>query len=251
MNHKKAHNNNAIFIEFFSSLKKLSILIILFLFIFTAAVSAQEVKTRLEVRLPVQYERQKEIINYGPPQTQKASAINFGIDALIKFQFVKVTVSGGVGYFRNRFNIKRPYDHTLLNRGRDSLAILTTTFNYTYSLLRFPLGIEYPLVNKKNMNVSIGLEYFLNFSFKQKYNGGKPFKNANNSHYDWKFYGNSSQLFISFLIDQNKKHSIYVQPYIRLLNTYNEDLYLFERNPETNKKKFDAFGLAFKCDINL
>ena len=69
-------------------------------------------------------------------EIQKANTINFGLDALIKLKMEKISLFAGMGYFRNRFNIKRGYDHQALNAGMDSLPIGTDTKNYNYSFIK-------------------------------------------------------------------------------------------------------------------
>ena len=166
------------------------------LFFSEGIVYAQNLNVILSVRFPIQYEIQKEEITYGPHETQNASAVNFGIDVLASSNISKLVLFTGLGYFKNKINITRPYDHQLLNAGNDSLSILTRTKNYTYSLIRVPLGIEVPLFKKQNFTLSTGVEHQFSFCFKQKYNGGKPFEDAKDSHASFRYFGNNFQFFI-------------------------------------------------------
>lgn len=181
-----------------------------------------------------------------------ATQLNWGIDLLIeKYLTNKLSVYIGAGYFRNKFNFKRQYDHQLLNNGRDSIPIGTSTNNYMFHLLRFPIGANYQILKKNKYDFILGLENVVNFSFQQIYNGRKAFPEATNKYKGFNYYGNTVLLFAG--ISKHVSHSSLLQlgPYLRLLNIYKrKDLFLYESNRKPYIRAFDAVGLSLKYAFN-
>ncbi len=178
-------------------MKNISVLLLL-LSLFKFSFS-QRTDIQLQVRLPLQLDMQKAEITWPfGTQIQKATSINFGLDALIKLKFEKLSLFTGVGYFRNRFNIKRGYDHQALNAGMDSLPIGTDTDNYNYSLLRLPIGLNFEILRTTKANYNIGAEFLNNFSFRRKYNGRLPFEGANRVYNGFNYFGNSAIKHLTF-----------------------------------------------------
>ncbi len=184
---------------------------------------------------------------------QSATQMNLGIDLLSEKRIHNNwSVYAGIGYFRNKFNFKRAYDHQLLNIGRDSLPVGTTTSDYTFHLLRLPIGISYQLLKKSRYNFNIGIENIINFSFLQVYNGQKPFPDANNKYSRFGYYGNSIHLFCRISRQVSPNSLIQIEPYVRLLNRYKrEDPFLFENNSKPYTRTIDAIGLSFKYSTNF
>ncbi len=234
---------------FFYALKKVMKKIILFLlFILFSAISfSQTKKLSIQVRLPIQLDFQKaEIIFPLRTEIKKANTMNFGCDALLKYEFSKFSFHSGIGFFRNRFNIKRPYDHQALNIGVDSLPIGTYAFDYNYSLLRLPIGASFTFLENKKMNFNIGFDFLNNFSFKRRYNGRVPFEGANTVYNGFNYFGNSLNLFLSL---SNK--SFEVEPYVRIYNNYKKDRFLKENENEKITRYFDAIGLSIRYSFKL
>lgn len=226
-------------------MKKITLLL-LFMCFLTISFS-QSSKVQLQLRLPIQLDMQKaEIVLPLRIDEQKASTINFGLDVLIKYKIKKYSFYTGIGYFRNRFNIKRGYDHQALNIGTDSLPVGTDTKNYDYSLIRIPLGFTYEVLRNKNINVNVGAEFFNNFSFRRKYNGRLPFDGANTVYNGFNYFGNSLNFFLSL-----SKKNIEFEPYLRLYNSYKKDRFLKELETEKTTRYFDAIGISFRYSFTL
>lgn len=212
----------------------------------------QNNKFSAKLRVPVQIEFQKEDVDvaFNSPNYTKATAINYGIDVLAEKQLAKkINAYIGVGYFRNRFNIRRFYDHQQLNTGIDSIPISTYALNYIYHLIRFPLGTTYNIGAVRKTMCKIGGEFIFNYSFKRTYNGGTPFPNANNKISEFKYSGNSIILFTCFVIPVNNQKTFELEPYIRIYNSHKKDEILFENPSQTISHIFDAFGISFKYSL--
>lgn len=179
--------------------------------------------------------------------------LNWGIDLLREKKILnKCSLYFGIGYFRNKFNFKRAYDHQLLNSGTDSLPIGTSTNNYTFHLLRFPIGISYQLLKKNKYDFNLGIENVINFSLQQVYNGGKPFVGANDKYSRFSYYSNSVFFFGRISRRLSKNSFLQIEPYIRLLNIYKrKDPFLYESNSEPYKRIFDGMGLSLKYATNF
>ena len=209
----------------------------------------------VSIRLSLQSDFQKADFKDSqfPYQFKKhsATALNWGIDLLKEKNISnRWSVYVGAGYFRNKLNFKRAYDHQLLNAGRDSLPIGTSTSDYSFHLFRLPIGVSYGLVKKNKYNFSLGLENAVNFSFQQVYNGEKPFPDANNKYSIFKYYGNTVLFFLRFSNYINQNSLLQIEPYVRLLNIFKrKDLFLFESNSNPYVRTFDGIGLSLKYSI--
>ena len=224
---------------------KKATLLLLFIYLFKSSFS-QTTKIQLQVRLPIQLDMQKaeETFTWGT-KVHKANTVNFGLDALIKYKVEKFSFYTGIGFFRNRLNIKRGYDHQALNIGRDSLPIGTNTKNYNYSLLKLPLGLIFEILRTKKVHYSIGAEFINNFSFRRKYNGAIPFEGANTVYNGFNYFGNSVNLFTSI-----SKKNIELEPYVRIYNIYKKDRFLKENENEKITRYFDAIGISILYSFN-
>ncbi len=226
-------------------MKKIFLLLV-FIFSFFHLL-CQTKKLHLQVRLPLQVDLQKaEIIYPLRTEEQKATAVNFGLDALVNYQLNKFSIYTGVGFFRNKFNIRRAYDHQALNVGRDSLPIGTNTDNYIYSLLRLPIGTSFTFMENKKMNLKVGADFLNNFSFRRKYNGRVPFEGANTVYNGFAYFGHSLNFFVNL---SNK--FIEIEPYARVYHRYKKDRFLKENENETITRYFDAIGLSIRYSFNL
>lgn len=224
-------------------------------FLFISFARAQENSLSIVLRIPIQVEFQKEIIKSASislQKEQKATVLNYGIDAIVqKTVFQQISLYAGVGYFRNKFDFKRFYNHQLLNIGRDSIPLGTSTRNYVYNFLRFPIGMIYQIKTTRKNLCQIGGEIIFNYSFEKIYNGGKPFPEANNKISDFQFSGNSLILYATIAIHVNGSSFLELEPYLRIYHTYKKDKVLCEIPSESKKTSFDALRLMIKYSLNL
>ncbi|MDQ6843299.1 MAG: hypothetical protein M3Z92_02955 [Bacteroidota bacterium] len=180
-----------------------------------------------------------------------ATQLNYGIDLLIdKYLTDKLSVYIGAGYFRNKFNFKKFYDHQLLNIGTDSIPLGTATRNYIYNLIRFPLGVAYTIISTKKKTYKIGAEIIFNCSFQKIYNGGKPFPSANNKLSKFQYSGNTINLFATVAIPINSNLFFEIEPYVRLYDTFKKDKVFYENPSENITHNFDALGLSLKYSFS-
>lgn len=212
---------------------------------------AQVNKTLFSIRISAQSDFQRATFKNRFPyelKEHKANQINWGLDLLSDKRISnKSNVYFGIGYFRNKFNFQRAYDHQLLNSGRDSFPIGTATYDYTFHLLRIPIGLSFLIQEKNKYNFSLAIEHAINFSFQQIYNGQKPFPEANNKYSRFKYYGNSVLLLAPISKHFSENSQIGIEPYVRLLNIYQrKDAILFENESKPYSRFFDAIGVSIK-----
>ncbi len=181
------------------------------------------------------------------------TTVNWGADLLIgKEMLINWNVYIGIGYFRNKFNFKRAYDHKLLNPGTDSIQLGTSTTDYVFNLLRIPIGINYIISKKDKYKIDMGIENVFNFSLQQVYNGAKPFPNSNNKYSKFKYYGNSILVLVRISKEVYRNSYLILSPYIRILNIYKrKDPFLFEHNSTPYSRSFDATGISLIHSFNL
>lgn len=236
--------------------KKLPVLILLLLalssVLFKNTLLAQRKEIFFSARVSVQSDFQKaDFKDISFPYDYKrhsTTTINFGIDALLEKEITKrITAYVGAGYYRNKFTFSRFYDHRLLNIGTDSIPIGTGTRNYTFHLLRCPVGIYYQLTKINKYALNFGLENIVNFSFLQVYNGAKPFPDANNKLSKFQYFGNSILVNINIVKKNSQNSFLQFGPYLRLFNSYKrKDPILFDYADKNYSRCFDAIGLSIK-----
>lgn len=213
----------------------------------TTTLTAQTNNLKLHIRIPIQYEQQKANIStpFGVREAQ-ANAINFGTDILLAYTVKKINFYGGIGYFRNRFNIRREYDHRALNAGSDSIPLGTEALYYTYSLLRIPTGFTHSVLKQGNTQVLLGVEHVFNFSFRRKYNGAVPYSGARNTNTQFSYFGNCANVVVNLKVQQMEFGA-----FIRVLNSYKKDRFLKENEDETVIRYLDAFGISVLYSFKL
>ncbi len=205
---------------------------------------SQNQSTGFSIRVPIQVENQKAHVTYGPDKTVRATTLNFGVDVLFNLHLnSKFIFNAGLGYFRERFSIERPYDHIALNPQTDSLLELLKTSYYDYDLLRMPISVQYVIVEHKILMVKAGIEYISSFSFRNKYNGKKPFPTAVNTVNDLRFFSHSLNLIASLNFKINDHRQFEITPFLRMLNSYKKDRFLYENSHENVNRYFDALGV--------
>jgi len=220
------------------------------LFICSSIVRAQQLD--LTLRAPLQFESQREEITYGPHEIQKSTAFNFGMDALLGIHLSqKVKVGLGLGYFRDRFAISRPYNHELLNLGFDSIPDILKTRTYDYNLLRTPISIKYTISKNSTNSFSLGFEYIPAFSFSSSYNGAVPYPGAKTTAHGFKFFSHSLNLSATISFQLKNSTTIGIEPYCSVLHIYRNDRILYTDESQFENRSFDAFGIGFFFTLNL
>jgi len=226
-------------------------------FFFSSRAYSQQIGPQFSIRLNLQSDFQNEKfkdVQYPfEYKNHSATQFNWGFDFLAEKEFYKNFYGSiGVGYFKNKFNFQRAYNHLILNPGTDSVSIGTSTYNYTYNLIRFPFGISYQIKKNGDVSIRVGIEDCINFSFDQVYNGTKPFPGANNKIKKIDFFGNAILLFGLFTKSMSKNQFLKVQPYVRVVNLYaNNKEILYENNSNNFLKTTDAVGVSIIFSVNF
>ncbi len=225
------------------------------LFLLANSLFGQSDKLLISTKVSLQSDFQKatfKSVNF-PFENKEYSAtsLNWGIDILVEKGIPdNLSFYAGIGYFKNKFDFIRAYDHKLLNGAADSIPIGTSTKDYTFHILRFPIGITYRLIKKGKYSFNIGLENLINFSYQQVYNGRKPFPEANNKYSDFKYYGNSILLFGRISKQVSQSSFLQLEPFVRVSNIYKrKDPFLFEDNTKPYSRFFDAIGLSLRYSL--
>jgi hypothetical protein len=224
----------------------------LFLLLFSmSAGTAQTRKISFVVRVPVQLDFQKVQVHSAWGQEQKNTGVNFGINGIAMFG-ISNQLSGfaGIGYFRERFNIMRAYDHGELNPGRPIPLFLLYTDQYDYHLLTLPAGISYALT-KKRSSVSLGVEYIPGFRFFSSYTDQQHFQDENTSQSGFSFFSHQVNMSVTIPLTVGSSHRFSLQPFVRLLQTYKKDPALYENENGTYTRMLNAVGVSFNYHFSL
>ena len=135
--------------------------------VFKANAQTQTNKNALVISVPLIWNN-SELID-DAPNIKTGNAISYGIN----FNYSRVIVSKwygiiGVGFFKQRFGIRRTYDPSPSSVGP---AVYAQTYNYNNVHLKIGLGYSYDFGKKVSANGSIDFNEF--YSFRQKYSQSK------------------------------------------------------------------------------
>jgi hypothetical protein len=212
---------------------------------------SQSRKDNLHVTISVPVQNDYQEMVSGASQTkQLATAVNFGLRLQLHANVSRhVSVSAGIGYFRERFNIRRGYDHVQLNLGRDSFLVYTLTKYYAYRLLEFPLTFTF-LFTPNIRSAGLSLTYIPAFSISTLYEGGVAIYGANKVYSGTRFYSHS--VLVSGLIPVTVGRRYFsIEPYIRVVRSYKKDKYLYENPNEYTNRSLDAIGVSFAYHLSV
>ncbi len=227
------------------------ILLAFFCFLFTAARS-QKGAAYLRVRVPVQYAWYTVNVTTGAAELRgekKNHSINAG--AAIGYEYFlgkRLSVEPGIGISTVSFRIVRPFDRRFWGDLQRPLRV--TYPKYSYSLLQFPVRINYCLGTDKKLQYFIGLSNSLGFTFRQRYSDDSRL-------HKWYLFSDAVELNARFQFSAGGKLVVSVEPSVQLYNQWKKDLVLsdygtdvFEipgNQPHYNKQFFDAVGVAFSA----
>ncbi|MBV9987341.1 MAG: hypothetical protein JO301_06660 [Chitinophagaceae bacterium] len=200
------------------------------------------------IGLPVQMESQRVEIFYIRHSIQTATILNYGIQLSANKKVNNhLLFSGGLGYFRQRFNIKRVYDHQTLNSGSDSLPIELSVSHYVYHLLEVPLGLSY-LFGSNATSPGLKLTYTAAFTLASVYKGGVPFTGARTTDGTIRFFSSAVAVAAIFPFKIGSQY-FSIQPFVRILYNYKKDRIFYENPSESVSRSFDAAGVNFSYNI--
>jgi hypothetical protein len=214
--------------------------------------TAQKGAAYLRLRVPVQYAWYKVNVTTGSAELRgekKNQSINAG--AGFGYEYFlnnRISVESGIGISTVSYKIVRPFDR----RFWDDLQrpVRVTYPKYSYSLLQFPVRINYRISADKKLKCFIGLSNNLGFTFRQSY--------ADDSRLN-KFYlfSDAVELNARFQFSAGRKILLAIEPNVQVYNQWKKDLVLsdygidvFEKpnnQPHYNKQFFDAVGIAFSA----
>jgi hypothetical protein len=216
---------------------------------------AQKNTWSIGFQVPLQCDFEKELVAYpfaSYPQEQTKTVLNYGADILIEKKFGnRLEVFTGLGYLSKKFDLKRFYNHQLLNQGHDSINIGTSVRNYVYKFARLPLGVSYTIKRQGKMAYNVGGDFFINYTFKKIYNGGLPYPGANNKLSKFQYSGNTVDVFLNASLQINRTSFLEIEPYVQVFDIYKQDEVLYEDPGESITHHFDAIGLRVKYSLSL
>jgi hypothetical protein len=132
-------------------------------------------QSNLSLTTPILWSSVKVKDNWTPPtapnysEHKSGSALGYGIQIRYTFQLKHIIRSKniflniGTGYFKQRFDIKRPFDYN------SPLEPIYYTDHYSYHCWQGLLGLSYSHTLRKNYFLSGGLTYSILHSFRQDY----------------------------------------------------------------------------------
>ena len=147
----------------------------------------------------------------------------------------------GVGFFKQSFGIKRPFEFVSPNGTRP----LVQTESYEYNNLHYYVGFGYKMKLKKEFALNTGITYNCFNSFKQIYNQTDI---PNYSQINRKFFSIGSMLNLNFGLEKqlSKKISLSLDLLTPIVNKWNEDPVFLKSDfsDDTQKIAFNQFSIG-------
>lgn len=150
-----------------------SILLIFFLFAFHNGLCQKDrTRNRLGLSIPIILNHSEATFyRLGNPQHPNGTAISYGANVnYAKHLYKNIYAIIGLGYFRQRFKITRPFDYETL----DQLGYSTESYHYNNRQLFGGLGYRRAL--NENAWLKVEASYNVLHSFRQKYINERKYK---------------------------------------------------------------------------
>jgi hypothetical protein len=77
-----------------------------------------------------------------------------------------------------------------------------------------------------------------------------PFSGANTTYNGWSFFGSNLNFLITISTDIEGKE-LAIEPFTRIYNKYQKDRFFKEKERETLKRYFDAYGINIRYSLML
>lgn len=236
----------------------LRVKILLLAVITSAQAIGQKGQHFITCRMPVQYTWYTvdvivaaERSGRGP---QKGHSVQLGCNLAYEYFFKnKWSVELGVGIGSAVFNIVRGYNTRYMG---SLLAYLAPTNpHYKYSLLQWPLRVNYRIQQKGKTDCMIGLSNSFNFTWQQRYG-------RNDKMTQFYFFSNTVQLHARMRYQVGHRMQIAAEPTLQVFNQWKKDEIVFDygqgfqqKRPEGvdlyNKQFLGAMGVAFSLSYKL
>jgi len=200
-------------------------------------------QSSITLSTPVIYSR-VEVANNWSPSTAinrknqfDGTALGYGVNLNYSFRptfIIKdkhILVNVGVGYFQQRFDIKRPFDYNSF------INIIYYTDYYVYHCLNLSVGLSYNFPLGKNYFLTCNVSYFQQNSFRQDYTptyssynrGFDGFTQTNKNQID---FGKMLNLSIGINKDLGNRFSIGLSALIPVYIRWRNDT-IFKDDPST------------------
>lgn len=173
------------------------------------------------------------------------NALSYGFNLNYShFLINNIFIIGGAGYYKQRFNIERPFEY----RSPDGTRPLVSTKRYYYQNIHFLIGFGYQKKVAEKWAVGGQFSYNIYSSFKQKYI--QMYSPDNNEFHNRKFMmGNTINLDIKFEHYLNSRVSIEGAVVFPVLSYWNDDLifikYGYANDTQTIAKSKMSIGANF------
>lgn len=153
-------------------MKKIFALLLIILFagynyLFAQKNKSYSLRSQLGISIPAIWNNSRATYyTLGNPQHPSGNAMSYGVN-INWSNIIYRNLFGviGIGYFKQAFNIKRPFDYT----APDSTKPLVYTKNYAYYNIHWLVGIGYKKAITKNIAFDAIISYNSYHSYKQRY----------------------------------------------------------------------------------
>lgn len=183
----------------------------------------------------------------GSPKYSSGNAVSYGVNVnLSRTIYKNLFVLAGIGYFKQEFEIKRPFDY----RAPDGSKPLVYTEYYSYYGIRWLLGIGYQKVLSKNLSVKGTISYNMYNSYKQKY-AQKYFPGINEIYKKPLSIGSTINFDLGMERYFSNKVSVGVNGVVPVYTKWNKDAIFFGNGYANNEQQIArnkfSIGAVFSC----
>ena len=187
----------------------------------------------------------------GSPKHPNGNAISYGLNVnYSRTIYKKLFALAGIGYFKQKFGIKRPFEYT----APDGTKPAVYTEYYAYYNIYLLLGVGYQKILTKNLSINGKVLCNVYNSFKQKYSQ-KYFPNSNEINKKSLSIGSMISFDLGMERFINNKISIGTGIVLPLYTKWNKDAIFFRNGYSSNEQQIArnkfSIGIAFSCYYHL
>jgi hypothetical protein len=182
----------------------------------------------------------------------EGKAVSYGLNIVYKRTLYKNLFGiAGIGYFRQKFGIQRPFDFT----PPDSIKPVFYTKKYMYNTIQLTLGIGYQLPISNALALNGAISYNLYNSYRQKYAPVFFFEDYRQINHKSIALGSMINATVGGEIKLTKKVSAGIDLIIPVSTNWNNDEIFFRYNNADDTQQIgrtkSSYGAAIICNYHF
>lgn len=232
-------------------MKKSFLLTLLINICLNASAQSAEMKSSVGISIPAVWNHSEATYyQLGSPKYPNGDAVSYGLN----IDYSRTIYKGfygklGVGYFKQNFGIKRPFDYY-----PNPLLLIYSTYSYSYNNIQLSGGVGYTKNMKNKISLKGGISYSYFYSFGQNYTVNKENKVVQNNKKSFSL-GEAVDLSLGITENISKKISLGIDFLTPIYTHWNKDKIFYNLQYSSDEQqiarnKFSA-GIVVSCNYNF